>query len=77
MKKLQKSSPSSTNIRSFHPYPNDKTGRNRLILATISADVMNAARKKAKKVGASANNLMMAAAYHAYGKMEAVSAKHP
>ena len=77
MKKLQKSSPSSTNIRSFYPYPNEEVGRNRLVLATIPADVMNAARKKAKNIGASVNDLMMAATYHAYGKMESVDEAAP
>ena len=77
MKKLQKSSPSSTNIRSFYPYPNEKTGRNRLVLAKISAEIMNAARKKAKTVGASVNDMMMAATYHAYGKMEGVDPAAP
>ena len=77
MKKLQKSSPSSTNIRSFYPYPNEETGRNRLVLATIPADVINTARKKAKTVGASVNDMMMAAAYHAYGKLESVDPDAP
>lgn len=77
MKKLQKSSPSSTNIRSFYPYPNEKPGRNRLVLAAIPADVMNAARKKAKTVGASVNDMMMAAVYHAYGKLASVDPAAP
>jgi len=77
MKKLQKSSPSSTDIRSFYPYPNEETGRNRLVLATIPADVMNDARKKAKNVGASVNDMMMAAIYHAYGKLPDVDAAAP
>ncbi len=77
MKKLQKSSPSSTNIRSFYPYPNEQPGRNRLVLAKISADVMNAARKKAKTVGASVNDLMMAATYHAYGQLSGVDPAVP
>ena len=77
MKKLQKSSPSSTNIRSFYPYPSEEPGRNRLILAAIPADVMNAARKKAKTVGASVNDMMMAATYHAYGKLPRVDPAAP
>ena len=77
MKKLQKSSPSTTNIRSFYPYPNEEPGRNRLVLANISADVMNAARKKAKGVGASVNDMMIAATYHAYAKMDSVDASAP
>ena len=77
MKKLQKSSPSTTNIRSFYPYPNEEPGRNRLVLAKIPADVMNTARKKAKGVGASVNDMMIAATYHAYAKMDSVDAAAP
>lgn len=77
MKKLQKSSPSSTNIRSFYPYPSADPGRNRLVLAKLPADVMNAARKKAKSVGASVNDMMIAAAYHAYAKMDGIDAAQP
>ena len=72
MKKLQKSSPSSSDVRSFYPYPTKEDGRNRLVLAKIPADVMNAARKKAKTVGASVNDMMIAATYHAYAKMDGV-----
>lgn len=77
MKKLQKSSPSSTNIRSFYPYPSEEAGRNRLVLAKLPANIMNAARKKAKGVGASVNDMMIAAAYHAYAKMEGIDAAQP
>ena len=77
MKKLRSSSPSSTNIRSFYPYPNEEPGRNRLILANIPADVMNAARKKAKSVGASVNDMMMAAVYHAYAALPGIDPAQP
>ncbi len=77
MKKLKSSSPSSTNIRSPYPYPNDLPGRNQLVMATIPAQTMNAARKKAKGVGASVNDLLMTATYHAYAKLEAVDPAQP
>ena len=77
MKKLQRSSPSSTDVRSFYPYPNGEVGRNRLILAKIPAGVMNAARKKAKALGASVNDLMMAATYHAYAQLPGVDPAQP
>ena len=77
MKKLQKSSPSSTDVRSFYPYPNEEKGRNRLVLAKIPADVMNTARKKAKELGASVNDMMMAATYHAYAKLPGVDPAQP
>ena len=77
MKKLRSSSPSSTKIRSFYPYPNEDAGRNRMVQAMIPADVMNIARKKAKSVGASVNDLMMAATYHAYASLEGIDASAP
>ena len=77
MKKLQKSSPSSSDVRSFYPYPTEEPGRNRLVLAKVPGDVMNAARKKAKSVGASVNDMMIAATYHAYAKMEGIDAAAP
>lgn len=77
MKKLQKSSPSSSDVRSFYPYPTEEPGRNRLVLAKLPGDVMNAARKKAKSVGASVNDMMIAATYHAYAKMEDIDAAAP
>lgn len=77
MKKLNSSSPSSTDVRSFYPYPNELPGRDRLVLAKIPAGTMNAARKKAKTVGASVNDLMMAAAYHAYAKLPGVDPAQP
>lgn len=77
MKKLQKSSPSSSDVRSFYPYPTEEPGRNRLVLAKLPGDVMNAARKKAKSVGASVNDMMIAATYHAYAKMEGIDAAAP
>lgn len=77
MKKLQKSSPSSTDIRSIYPYPTEEPGRNRLVLASIPKNVMDAARAKAKRMGASVNDLMMTATYHAYGKLEAVDPHAP
>lgn len=74
MKKLKKSSPSSSDVRSFYPYPSQEPGRNRLVLAKIPAEVMNAARKRAKAIGASVNDMMIAATYHAYARLEGVDA---
>lgn len=76
-KKLQKSSPSSTDIRSIYPYPSAEPGRVRLVKAVIPAEVMNAARKKARTVGATVNDMMIAAAYHAYGNLEGVDPSAP
>ena len=74
MKKLKKSSPSASDVRSFYPYPSQEPGRNRLVLAKIPAEVMSRARKRAKTIGASVNDMMIAATYHAHAKMEGVEA---
>lgn len=77
LKKLKKSSPSSTDVRSIYPYPTQEPGRKRMVLASISRETMDLARKKAKTLGASVNDLMMAAAYHAYGQLQGVDPAQP
>lgn len=77
MKKLSKSSPSSTSVRSLYPYPSEEAGRNRMVSVKIPTDVMNAARKKARAAGASVNDMMMAAAYHAYARLPGVDPAQP
>lgn len=77
MKKLMSSSPSSTEVRSFYPFPTDDPGRSQLVSAVIPAGTLSAARKKAKAAGASANDLILAAAYRAYAALDAVDAAAP
>lgn len=69
MKKLRSTSPSSTDIRSPYPYPTEEPGRNRMVQTLIPAQTMNAARRKAKAAGATVNDLLMAACYHAYAAL--------
>lgn len=76
-KKLQHSTPSSTSIRSLYPYPTEEPGRNRLVLANIPEATMTAARRKAKALGASVNDMVMAAAYHAYARLDAIDPAAP
>lgn len=77
MKKLKSSLPSSTDIRSVYPYPTEEPGRERLILTKISAETMEHAHKKAKEAGASVNDLLMAACYHACASLDGVDAHAP
>jgi len=59
-------SPLSTEVTSAYPFPEDGPGSCRVVSSLIPADVMTAARKKAKLLCASANDLLLAAAYQVY-----------
>ena len=58
--------PLSTKASSAYPFPTEGTGMCRVTTSVIPCDVMTAARKKAKEVNASANDLLLAAAYQVY-----------
>ena len=58
--------PISSSVTSAYPFPTEASGSRRVTTAAIPASVMDAARKKAKTVGASANDLLLAAAYQVY-----------
>ena len=58
--------PISTSATSAYPFPAEAPGSRRVTTSSIPASVMDAARKKAKAVGASANDLLLAAAYQVY-----------
>lgn len=62
----------ATSVPTGYPYPNTDSGMNRMTKAVIPAETMGAARKKAKTAGASANDLLITAFYHAYAAMEGV-----
>ena len=69
--------PISTKATSAYPFPSEQPGLCRVTTAEIPAEVMNAARKKAKTVGASANDLLLAAAYQAYAEFPEVEQGTP
>ena len=73
-KKALRSAGMSTSAPTAYPYPTADSGMNRMTKAVIPADVMSAARKKAKAVGATANDLLITAFYHAYATMDGVDA---
>lgn len=64
-------------VKSVFPYPTKETGEARLCKAEISAKTMNAARIKAKEAGATVNDVLLAACYHAYATLPGIDAKQP
>ena len=75
MKELM-SNPLSS-VETAYPYPTTETGMARVTSKVISAQTMSAARKKAKAMGATANDLLITAFYHAYAAMDGMDASAP
>lgn len=75
MRKLMKSP--ATGIKSPFPYATQEMGELRMVHRLIPASVMNAARLHAKACGATANDLLLAACYQAYGDTPGVDASAP
>ena len=69
--------PVSTKATSAYPFPTEDAGMCRVTTAVIPEPVMTAARKKAKAVNASANDLLLAAAYQAYAAFPEVDRRSP
>ena len=57
---------------SAYPFPTEDPGTRRVTTAVIPESTMSAARKKAKAIGATANDLLLAAAYQGYAAFEHV-----
>lgn len=66
-----------SSVETSYPYPNTDVGMARVTCKVISSETMSAARKKAKAVGASANDLLITAFYHAFAAMDSVDASQP
>lgn len=64
-------------VKSAFPYPSQEAGTPRLTLCRIPAEVMAAARLRAKAENASANDLLLAACYHAYAAMPGMDPAAP
>jgi len=64
-------------VETAYPYPSADSGMARVTSKIISAEIMSAARKKAKMVGATANDLLVTAFYHAYAAMDGVEPCEP
>lgn len=61
-----------SSANTVYPYPSEDAGMVRIVYKEIPASVMAAARKKAKQVPATANDLLVAAFYQAYASMPGV-----
>ena len=75
MKELM-SNPLSS-VETAYPYPTAEAGMARVTSKVIPAEIMSAARKKAKVVGATANDLLVTAFYRAYAAIDGVDASAP
>ena len=64
-------------VKSMYPFPNEEDGMVRHIRKVIPVEVMNAARQKAKTVGASANDLLVAAMNMAYAELPGIDRTAP
>ena len=58
--------PSLSKVKTVFPFPNEESGQPRLVMHSISSSVMNAARKKAKQLNATVNDILLTASYRAY-----------
>lgn len=61
-----------TGVKSTFPFPSDAEGTPSLVMRIIPAETMAAARLRAKAIGATANDLLLAACYHAYASVPGV-----
>ncbi|MBE5776922.1 MAG: hypothetical protein E7326_05390 [Clostridiales bacterium] len=64
-------------IKTLFPYPDEREGLPDLVYTQLSRDMMQSAREKARGFGATVNDLLLAACYHAYGAMPCVDASAP
>lgn len=69
--------PPVPNVVSEFPFPNGEPGMVQYLRKVIPAEVMGAARVRAKAVGASANDLLVAALCQVYGKLPGVDGNAP
>lgn len=67
----------ATGIKSPWPYATQAAGEPHMVHRTIPAQAMETARKRAKSAGATANDLLLAACYHAYAATPGVDARAP
>ena len=66
-----------SDVKSGFPYANENPGRLNMVRVSIPADIMGAARKRAKAERATANDLLLTALYRAYGAMPEIDETAP
>lgn len=64
-------------ISSRFPLPTEEPGRPTVLYRHLPASVMDAVRRRARKAGATVNDLLLAACYHAYAQLEGVDPHAP
>lgn len=66
-----------TGVKNGFPFPDSEPGSRRLVAARIPEEVLHAASQRAKAEGATVNDLLLTAAYHAYASMPGIKADEP
>lgn len=64
-------------VKSEFRFADEEPGRKNMIWATIPAETMSNARKRAKTIGATANDLLLTAMYRAYAAVPGIDANAP
>jgi len=64
-------------VKSEFPFPDPTPGTPMMLRVCIPAETMDAARQRAKAVHATANDLLLAAVYHAYAALPCIDAAAP
>lgn len=64
-------------VKTTFPYPTENAGARRLLKANIPAAVMDEARRKAKAEGATANDILLTACFHAYASLSGKNSRDP
>lgn len=64
-------------VKSLFPFPTEEAGEPHMVHASIPADIMTSARKRAKLSGATVNDLLLTAFYHSYAQLEEIDANAP
>ena len=66
-----------TGVKSVFPYPTEEDGEPKAVWRRVCAGQMASARIRAKQCGATVNDLILAACYHAYAGVEGVDEHAP
>ena len=61
-------------VKTEFPFPSEEEGTVQMVRKTIPREVLSEARRKAKEDGASVNDLLIAACFHAYASIPGVNA---
>lgn len=64
-------------IKTLFPYPDEREGLPEMVYTQLSRDMMQSAREKARGIGATVNDLLLASCYQAYGLLPGVDASAP